>query len=216
MRIDRELETSFIISFLLHILIFLIFNVTLFSNQKFNLNKKIEISFFGPLLAEYGEKKEVKEDTFCLKKDTLFFMEREKSTLLETPSRQVLYVIPEKPYREIKRETILERGEVLEKSFFSYLTKDGQPNKLSIYLKDISFPELSYIFRQDEEDLIFKYRLYVSEEGRIEFVEPLFFSGNLELDIFMKKAVKESFFYPLEKLGKWYEIEISPQKMAKK
>lgn len=210
MRVDKELQTAFVIALFLHIAIFFIFDLKIFSPTKFSL-KKTEIYFWSFVLSKDNEKREFEEGQtplFLKNKFDSIIKEREipsKNNLLL--AKQSLYIIPEKPKIEESRGV-----RVIEKEYFS-LPDFSNKRTISLppMLKEITSLNFNSLFPKDEEDFNFKLRFYVSENGVVNFVEPLVFSGNPELDISVIKTIKILTFIPENNSEKCYEIEFSPR-----
>ncbi|MCM8779062.1 MAG: hypothetical protein NC898_00730 [Candidatus Omnitrophica bacterium] len=216
MKLTPELKNSLLISFLLHLLPFFIFNLTLFSPQRTPL-RKIEISFFGSLLADYGKQKTEGERSY------LFFAHRrveevmgeriKSSPDISSHPKQVCTVIPERPlFIQESIEYAPLTGETNRERFI--FSQDKPYNLLSLSIKETSSPLLSYTGK--DEDLTLRVRFFIAENGVVQFVEPYSFSGNPEWDISVLKTIKGWTFLPYGNWGRWYEIDFSPRIMAKK
>lgn len=226
MNLTREFKNSLFISFFMHALAFLIFNVNLYP-KKITPFKNTEISFYGQLLGDYDNKgKSFKTGVdFSLKDRLDSVIEKKVSIFMDTAGlrKESLYIFPEKPFKEKK----------IEEKHSVYTEKTGEKEVVPSFNDKIeskisflppviggikSSEESRYSVISEEEGMIFKLRFFVSSEGVVEFVEPHLFSGNPDLDIFVKKLVKEMIFLPhYDKRGEWYEVMGSyPQIIAKR
>ncbi|MCM8783554.1 MAG: hypothetical protein NC818_02085 [Candidatus Omnitrophica bacterium] len=226
MVLTKEFKNSIIISLFMHIFIFFIFNIHLFPQRK-ELFRNVEVSFYGNLLEEYGNKgKKTKEATSLSLRDKLDSVFEKKTSIPWDNivyQKDMRYIFPEKPYKEMvdkRKHSVFtantQQGDKF--TFFSLNNKtDSKLDSLPLIIKDILSSDLSYLVIPKGENMTFKLRFFISEKGLVEFVEPLFFSGNPELDIFVRKAVKEWVFLPpANKRGRWYEIDFCPRIMARR
>jgi len=221
MRIESEFKKAFLLSGMLHVLFILIFNITLLPSRD-NLKKPIQISFYGNMLVDLGRVESQKDREGYIsvldKRIKSLLAEKISSFPSASCSKETFYVQLEKPNIELsgsrKPLPYFKRKDLdfinLARQGSSYKTEA----KKELDLRNLIFSKLPYsefAYAQDEANFNFKMRILVSPEGKVEFVEPLVFSGKPELDIQVKKAIKEWSFLPDGNTSGWYEIDFNPK-----
>ncbi len=218
MFIDSELKKAFSLALLLHFLVLIVFNVNLTSVD--NKPKSAPaLSFYGSMLSDFAAKKtDEGESSFSgPDKKMLSFQVQENPVPLNPVYEKVTaYLNLEKPITELPSSRrigpdlrVVQIDPVLKTDSFS-----KQDISAILDLKNLifaNFPFSESALGEDEKNLNFKMKVFISKEGKIEFAEPLLFSGNLELDMTVKKSIKEWSFLPGGSFLGWHEITLNSQ-----
>lgn len=221
MRIESEFRKTFLLSMMLHLLVILIFNVSLMSARG-KLKKESEVYFYGSLFANVEKVEDVKvlpAVTSRLDKKIKSFLTERLSPLPDNSySKEAFYVKLEKPYVEMTTDRKALPYFKTENVDFVGLARvdslQGKDEDKAVDLKDLVFCKLPFselVYLEDDENFNFRMRIFISSEGKIEFVEPLFFSGRPELDILVKKLIKEWSLLPYGNTAGWHEINFNPK-----
>ncbi len=202
---------------MLHFLIIFIFNIPL-TPRKESPERQVQISFYGPILAELGrmedKREEISEASRLDKRLRFLLADKMSGSGGISYAREIFYARADKP-----QVTLSGAGKTLpplRKDDADSIKLPGgksRAEKKSV-LDNLIFSNPSFLdigYRRDEENFNFRMRILVSWEGKVEFVEPLFFSGRPELDILVKKTVKEWSLLPYGNSSGWFEIRYNPR-----
>jgi hypothetical protein len=220
MRIENEFKKLFFLSGLLHLLAILVFGITLGSPGKRPTNE-LSVFFYGTFMNNLNTVRDaqgISTSSSNLDRQIMSMLSEEPPPdTISSYQNEVFYLTLDKPRIELERYVRKPLSLKVKEAYLDKMIKVGSASKrdLSKKLDWRNMPfEKSVVsplnWAGDEENFSFRMRVFVSPEGKIEFVEPMFFSGEPEIDLLAKKSIKEWSFIPDENLAGWYEIDYSP------
>ncbi|MBU2541115.1 MAG: hypothetical protein KJ593_04365 [Candidatus Omnitrophica bacterium] len=203
----RALKISCVISFCWHICLFSVVDITFPDIKVPAVNK--EVMFLGSYLADYdffpSEDKNIHKN--------IYFDTAVKNALGQDlegyPKLEIFLEKPEKYFlaQKSQREEVYYRSQ-LDTLPSEILLYSGLPKKDLEFFDSKRLPAMNIYFKEGIPRPV-KFKLYISERGRVRLSEKTISSGSFDADMFIQRALRRLVFDTCA-FGRanWHELEL--------